>query len=103
MGLQMLYVPVPDAQTGEALAEEAVTKKLAACGNLHGPIQSFYEWEGAFCKEQEWVLILKTTAEKAEACSQMVEEAHPYDCPCVTRLPVTANAAFAKWVTDSVS
>ena len=101
MELTLLYIPVPDEETGRTLAREAVEAKLAACANLLPPGQSLYPWEGEFCSEIERVLLLKTLPEKADALSAQVEAAHPYSCPCVLRLPgVIANRAYFEWVRE---
>jgi periplasmic divalent cation tolerance protein len=100
--VHLLYIPVPDRETGLSLCHLALKKRLAACGNLHGPIESLYEWEGEMRREAEHVLILKTTPERLEALAAEIEAAHPYDCPCVLRLSGDANDAFGDWVGASV-
>lgn len=97
--LLMVYVPVPDEATGRALAEGAIRQHLAACGNLLPGMISLYEWEGGFEAAGEVLLLLKTRPEKGDALEAYLLEQHPYDCPCVLRLPpVRANAAYADWV-----
>lgn len=96
--LILFYVPVPDEATGLRLTRGALAERLAACGNLHGPVTSLYEWEGEMKQETERVLILKTTPQRADALSAWLEMEHPYDCPCVVRIPVHTNTAFAEWV-----
>lgn len=96
--VDLLYIPVPDRETGVRLARLALESRLAACGNVHGPMESLYEWEGEMQREEEWALWLKTAPESAARLAARMEEAHPYDCPCVVRLPATANPAFADWV-----
>ena len=99
--IDILYIPVPDREVGRTLAGLALEKRLAACGNLHGPMESLYEWEGALKQEEEWALILKTTPERVQDLSTLIESAHPYDCPCVLQVSGEANAAFAQWVQDT--
>jgi len=102
MNLVILYIPVPDEETGRRLAREAVKNSLAACANLLGAVESVYEWQGALCQEQERILLLKTTEGKAEEAMRQMEALHPYDCPCVLRLGADANAAFADWVKETL-
>ncbi len=100
MNLVLLYIPVPDEETGRLLADKAVSNRWAACANLSGPVESTYEWDGKMCREQEWVLRLKTLEQKADEVSRFLEEIHPYDTPCILKMGVEANPAFAKWVHD---
>ena len=36
----------PDAATAAAIAEALVGRRLAACANIHAPIDSLYHWRG---------------------------------------------------------
>ncbi|MGA0334566.1 MAG: divalent-cation tolerance protein CutA [Kiritimatiellia bacterium] len=92
------YVPVPDSETGKSLARAALDAGLAGCANLLGPMTSIYEWEGKVQEEAEFLLILKTTAEKQRALRDWMEKKHPYECPCIAGFPVTTNRAFAEWI-----
>lgn len=96
--LVFCYVPVHDPQTGQKLVEAALSLKLAACGNLLGPMTSYYEWQGEAKAEQEWLLILKSTRFHQSSLMALIEELHPYTCPCISCFPVTANAVFTEWV-----
>lgn len=101
--ITVFYVPVPDAAAGLALARAAVTADLAACGNVMGPMTSVYRWEGVLQEEAEHLLLLKTRADQADALSALLERLHPYECPCLLRLPEgTANPAYAAWVRDQL-
>ncbi|MDF3127577.1 divalent-cation tolerance protein CutA [Kiritimatiellaeota bacterium B1221] len=100
--LRLFYVPVPDRETGKALVTQVLGARLAACGNLLGPMLSFYEWEGEQKQEEEFLLILKTPAEKAYELQGVLEKIHPYECPCISSFPVEANADFVDWVGKQV-
>jgi periplasmic divalent cation tolerance protein len=101
--LLLVYVPVPDEAAGLALAESAVRAKLAACGNILPGVTSVYEWEGVLETANEAVLILKTTPELADALEAHVQASHPYDCPCILRLPpAQANTPYAAWVRQQI-
>lgn len=100
--VQLFYIPVPPDGTGVALARGAVENHLAACGNLMPGMTSVYPWKGKICEDKEEVLILKTTPERADALEAWLLEAHPYETPCVLRLPpAAANADFVAWVVAS--
>lgn len=101
--LMLLYVPVPNAECGEELARGAVEARLAGCANLIGDMRSFYEWGGGVQSDPEQILIFKTLPERVEALESWLLEAHPYECPCVLRLPpVRANAAYLDWMRQRV-
>ena len=101
MSLILFYIPVPSQEVGRELAAKAVSSSQAACANLLGPLHSLYEWEGEVREETEWLLLLKTAPERAEALSSDLEEWHPYECPAILRLDAESNPAFAAWVAMS--
>lgn len=101
--LILFYVPVPDKETARELARRALDARLAACGNILGPVTSLYEWKSEMAEEEEWVLILKTSESRREALAELVERHHPYECPAVVRVSAAANEAFAQWISEQTS
>ena len=100
--VHLLYVPVPNEQVGEEIANALLEQQLIACANLLPPGRSFYRWEGAVADEAEQVLILKTRGALVETVRGTVEELHPYSCPCVLDWPAGSSEGFAQWVSEQV-
>lgn len=46
---ETVFVTVPDEGTAERIAEDSITKWLAACANFF-PTRSMYSWKGNFEK-----------------------------------------------------
>ena len=85
-------------EKSEAMARALLDKRLVACINTL-PVRSFYHWKGEFCDDQEHLLILKTTREKAEEVIAAIKEMHPYEVPEIIALPVIAgHAPYLAWV-----
>jgi periplasmic divalent cation tolerance protein len=101
--LMLFYIPVPNPETAKELTRQALDARLAACGNIHGPITSLYEWKSELAEEEEWVLILKTAESRQAELAEWVERHHPYECPAVVRISATANPAFLQWVQEQTS
>ena len=82
-------------QTGKAMVE----KRLAACAQISGPIESHFWWDGKLDKAQEWQCRMKTTKEKYPELEQAIRETHSYDVPQIVAVPVyAALESFKKWV-----
>ena len=85
-------------EKSEAMARVLLDKRLIACVNTL-PVRSFYHWKGKFCDDQEHLLIMKTTREKAEKVIAAIKEMHPYEVPEIIALPVIAgHARYLEWV-----
>ena len=60
---------------------------------------SHYWWAGKLERGEEAVALFKTRASLAEAVSQAVKEAHPYEVPAIMVLPVeSVDAAYYRWI-----
>lgn len=101
--LRTVLVTAPDTDTAESLARAVVVERLAACVNLVPGVVSIYRWEGEVRRDDEVLLILKTTAERMGALRERVVALHPYDVPEVLVLPVTeSHEPYRAWVRGQV-
>ena len=78
----------------------AVERRLAACGQVLGPISSTYWWQGAIESAGEWLCLLKTTASRYEALAAYISAEHSYDTPEITATPITRGSPdYLSWIT----
>jgi periplasmic divalent cation tolerance protein len=96
------YITTPPEAASE-LAEALVEERLAACVNQF-PCSSVYRWDGEVHRDDEVVLLAKTTDEAYDRLEAQVEELHPYDVPCVERFEESdALASFVEWRDEEVA
>jgi len=84
--LVQLVTSLPARDDAVALARAAVEARVAACGQVVGPVTSAYRWEGAVRGEEEHLLLLKVPVEGVDALAAFIRERHPYDTPELTAL-----------------
>ena len=95
----VVLVTVPSLADGERIAEALVGESLAACVNVLGPIRSIYRWQGEVCRDDEHLLLIKTTPARYAELEVRVLALHPYETPEVIALPVELGAAaYLGWV-----
>ncbi|MDP3795116.1 MAG: divalent-cation tolerance protein CutA [bacterium] len=97
-----IYITNPSREFAKDLARHLVEERFAACANIF-PIESVYWWKGELIDEGEYVVIAKTTAANFERTQAEVERIHPYTTPCITKIPVVPNGAYADWLRAEVS
>ncbi len=103
MKTKLIYVNTGSRAEAEKIAEAVVTEHLAACANILAGITSIFHWDGKLCRENETVLILKTTEEKAGALTARIKALHSYECPGIVVLPIEGgNQAFLEWIKTEV-
>ena len=81
------------------LAAQLVERRLAACVNVIPGVTSIYRWEGAVQRDDESLLVIKTSDETLSRLMQELPALHPYDVPeIVTLEPSVVHDAYAAWV-----
>jgi periplasmic divalent cation tolerance protein len=86
------------------LVRSAVAARLAACGQVIGPVASVFWHMGELGEGEEWQVLLKTTVVRYPALEAHLIDRHPWDNPEVTASPLTAgSAAYLEWVTRATS
>lgn len=87
----------------QKLGRELVERRLAACVNVVGPIESVYRWQGAVETADEFLCIVKTTAAAAERVQSAIKELHSYELPeCVVLEIEGGSDGYLKWMAENV-
>ncbi len=85
----------------QRMVDDLVNARLIACGQVLGPIDSTFFWDGAVQKEQEWLALLKTTRAAVDDLVSRLADAHSYDVPEILVLDVVAGfKPYLDWVAD---
>lgn len=85
------------------IAHHLVERKLAACVNIIPQVKSIYEWQGKVEEAGEWLLLIKTTAEKFAKVRDAIAQTHSYEVPeCVAIAIDDGSSAYLEWIGKSV-
>ncbi|TCP56930.1 periplasmic divalent cation tolerance protein [Tamaricihabitans halophyticus] len=93
-----------DRATAARLASSAVKARLAASGQVVGPVASYFWHLGEAGEGEEWQVLLKTTAARyAELEAHLIAE-HSWNKPEVTAIPLVAGAQpYLDWLDASTT
>ncbi len=86
------------------IANAVVQKRFAACVNiLLNPAESVYRWKEKVETAREYLLLIKSTANRLSDLERQVKSLHSYDVPEFIVLPVVAGStAYLDWLFDGV-
>jgi len=83
----------------QAIATAVVTKRLAACAQVMGPITSTYWWQGKIETADEWLCVMKSRQDLYEELEQTIRQAHPYEVPEILAFPVVLGSQdYLEWM-----
>ena len=87
------------ADDARRIAGALVERRLAACVQIVGPIESIYRWEGKIESAAEFQCWIKTREELYARVEQAIRELHTYDVPEILAVPVMqGSAAYLDWL-----
>jgi periplasmic divalent cation tolerance protein len=93
-----------DRDKGAALVRSAVQAKLAASGQVIGPVFSAFWHLDEYGEGEEFKVLLMTTADRYEALEQHLIEIHPWENPEITAVPIVkGSAAYLSWLQETVA
>lgn len=85
------------------IAHALVDRRLAACVQVLGPVESTYRWEGKVATTREWLCLIKTTRVRYRQLAAAIEALHPYDTPEIIALSIAAGSRrYLNWLAASV-
>ncbi len=96
--LLLVQTSLPDDAAAAKLAAALIEKRLAACAQIAGPVESVYRWQGAVEKQREFLLTVKTCRENCQHVMTFLIKHHPYTTPEVIAIPIgMVNDAYLNW------
>jgi periplasmic divalent cation tolerance protein len=100
---RLLLTTVSSREEADRLATELVSRRMAACVNIVGPISSVYRWEGEVERAEEFLLLIKSTAAQMAAVEKALCELHSYEAPELISFNIEGGlAAYLNWIAESV-
>jgi periplasmic divalent cation tolerance protein len=95
----LVLTTTPDRALANTLADEIVRAKLAACVQILPQMTSVYYWSGDIQRDEEHLLLIKTSKEKFADLEALILENHTYDTPEIVGIEsATVSARYRAWL-----
>src|SRR4051794_3384427 len=101
--LLQVVTTVADKTEAERLAASVLEKRLAACVQIIGPIDSHYWWNGRLEKATEYSVLMKTHVKMYAKLEKLLLEEHPYDEPeVIATIAEHVSPGYLQWLKDEL-
>jgi periplasmic divalent cation tolerance protein len=100
----LVITNIPDKTTALKLAEELISKKLAACVNLQAECTSIYQWQDKIETTSELPVFIKTLAEHYAEIEKIILKIHPGELPEIISVSISGGLpAYLQWISDETA
>ncbi|MEN3034491.1 MAG: divalent-cation tolerance protein CutA [Aquificaceae bacterium] len=104
MGVYLGALITCPANKAQEIATLIIEERLGACVNVIERVHSIYRWQGKVVRDEESLLIVKTSAERFDELIKRVKEVHPYTVPEIIAFPlVGGNLDYLNWIDECVA
>ena len=103
-GCVVVLTTMPDEVSAGDFAQRLVEQRVIACANIVPRITSVYRWDGRVKRDQEALVIMKTTKARVPVLKDLMDDLHPYEVPEMMVLSDSgAHRAYLGWVAEEVA
>ena len=100
----LVFMTAANREEAARLADMLVGSRLAACVQLLPEIESVYRWQGNIERQEETLLLAKTSREKFSELERAVRAIHSYETPeIVATQIIDGSAPYLKWLEATLS
>lgn len=103
----MAYIEVVTTSDNKAILQKIATilvkKRLAACVQVLGQVDSTYKWKGKLVHAREWMCVIKTTKSAYKKVESEIIKNHNYSLPQITAINLAGGSkSYLDWIGKGV-
>jgi len=100
---QMVLTTAGSDAQAESIARALVERRVAACVNIVHGVCSVFRWKGEVTREEEKLLLIKTSNTMLDRVGETIRELHSYETPELIALPVEdGDPDYLEWLSESL-
>lgn len=88
----------------QKIAQNLLAKRLIACANIYGPVESRYRWQGKIEGAKEFLVLMKSNLQLFAKLARAVKELHSYEVPEILAIPIIEGfRPYLDWLDASLT
>lgn len=97
--LIIILMTASSIEEADLISNSLLEKKLIACSNIINDMKSTFWWNGNIQKENEVLIIAKSTKALLDNIIAEVKSIHSYDVPEILAIPILGgNPDYLNWI-----
>jgi periplasmic divalent cation tolerance protein len=95
----LILVATKDKLEAEKITKALLNERLIACGNIAGPVTSYFHWSGQIEKSEECLVVMKSRTDLFAQVAERVKGLHSYEVPEILALPIAdGSKTYFDWM-----
>lgn len=91
-------------EQAQVIARHLVGKKLAACVQITGAIESTYRWKGKIESSPEYLCLIKTREDLFDEVAAAIKKLHSYETPEIIAIPIIkGHQEYLQWMDETLA
>ena len=100
-GFRIVLVTTSGMEEAERLANLLIGAGLALCVNIIPSVISVYQWKNKLNRDEEALMIIKSSESSFEQVRELIEKNHSYDVPEIISLEISQlSPSYAAYLGD---
>jgi len=99
----VIFMTAASEQETCRIVRSLLDKRLIACANIIGPVESQFWWHEKIEKAKEFLVLMKSDEKLFEKLSKTIKEMHSYEVPEILALPIVKGwPPYLEWLNKSL-
>ena len=97
----IIYITTSSTDEARKIGTRLLEMRLVACVNIIAAMHAMFWWKDSISEAKETILLAKSTKNNVTLITQVVQEMHSYDTPCIVSSDITdGSPEFIQWIQD---
>jgi len=99
----IVLMTTSNQKEAENIAHKLLEEQLIACANIVDCVSSLFYWKQKIERENETLVIMKSSEKLFKQLTQRIQELHSYEVPEILALPITAGSqSYLDWLKSTL-